>query len=130
MNHSIQAMNQDLSIVTLLLHASFVVQLVVLLLVVISIASWAAIIRKYFALKRMRSLNDEFEREFQKALNIAATSYDTVPIEGVLDQWWRIAVQRSISLTEDEQDQVRRARAGDFTGLWEQASDGSFRRIE
>lgn len=56
--------NQDLSIINLLLHASFVVQLVVALLVGISIASWAAIIRKYFALKRMRSLNDEFEREF------------------------------------------------------------------
>ena len=57
-------MNQDLSIVTLLLHASFVVQLVVLLLVGISVASWAAIFRKFFALKRMRALNDEFEREF------------------------------------------------------------------
>ncbi len=56
--------NQDLSIINLLLHASFVVQLVVALLVGISIASWAAIIRKYFALKRMRALNDEFEREF------------------------------------------------------------------
>ena len=57
-------MNQDLSIINLLLHASFVVQLVVLLLVCISIASWAAIFRKFFALKRMRSLNDDFEREF------------------------------------------------------------------
>ncbi|MDM0112689.1 protein TolQ [Variovorax sp. J22R133] len=57
-------MNQDLSIVSLILHASFVVQLVVLLLVVVSVASWAAIIRKYFALKRTRALNDDFEREF------------------------------------------------------------------
>jgi biopolymer transport protein TolQ len=57
-------MNQDLSIVTLLLHASFVVQLVVLILAGISIASWAAIFRKFFSLKRMRELNDEFEREF------------------------------------------------------------------
>jgi biopolymer transport protein TolQ len=56
--------NQDLSIINLLLHASFVVQLVVALLIGISIASWAAIIRKYFALKRMRSLNEDFEREF------------------------------------------------------------------
>ena len=37
--------NQDLSIINLLLHASFVVQLVVALLIGISIASWAAIIR-------------------------------------------------------------------------------------
>lgn len=57
-------MNQDLSIVTLILHASFVVQLVVLLLIVVSVASWAAIFRKYFSLKRMRLLNDEFERDF------------------------------------------------------------------
>ncbi len=57
-------MNQDLSIITLVLHASFVVQLVMLLLIVVSIASWAAIIRKYFSLRRMRSLNDDFEREF------------------------------------------------------------------
>jgi hypothetical protein len=73
---------------------------------------------------------DDFEREFHDALKVAASSYDTVPIEGVLDQWWRIAVQRSITLTEDEHDHVRRAAAGDFTGLWEQASDGSFRRVE
>ena len=57
-------MNQDLSIVSLLLHASFVVQLVVLLLVVISVASWAAIFRKFGSLKRVNQLNDEFEREF------------------------------------------------------------------
>ena len=57
-------MNQDLSIVTLLLHASFVVQLVVLLLVIISVASWAAIFRKFGAIKRVNQKNDEFEREF------------------------------------------------------------------
>ena len=57
-------MNQDLSIVSLLLHASFVVQLVVLLLAVISIASWTAIIRKFVQLKRIRTLNIDFERGF------------------------------------------------------------------
>jgi hypothetical protein len=39
-------------------------------------------------------------------------------------------VLRSITLPEEEQDQLRRAEAGDFTGLWEQACDGTFRRIE
>ncbi|WP_332774713.1 protein TolQ [Polaromonas sp.] len=57
-------MNQDLSIVSLILNASWVVQLVVLLLVGISIASWAAIFRKIVALKRVQSLNDVFDREF------------------------------------------------------------------
>jgi len=57
-------MNQDLSIVNLLLNASWVVQGVVALLVGVSIASWAAIIRKIMALKKVQSLNDEFDREF------------------------------------------------------------------
>ncbi len=57
-------MNQDLSILQLVLNASWVVQLVMLLLVCVSIASWAAIFRKLFAIKRINRLNDEFEREF------------------------------------------------------------------
>ena len=57
-------MNQDLSIVNLLIHASWVVQAVVALLIGISIASWATIFRKIVALKRAQFLNDEFDREF------------------------------------------------------------------
>ena len=57
-------MNQDMSIVSLILQASIVVQFVMALLACVSVASWAAIIRKFFALRRMRALNDEFEREF------------------------------------------------------------------
>ena len=57
-------MNQDLSIVNLLLNASWVVQGVVLLLVMVSVASWAAIFRKLVALKKVQQLNDEFDREF------------------------------------------------------------------
>ena len=57
-------MNQDLSIVSLILNASWVVQGVVLLLVGVSIASWAAIFRKIVALKRAQLLNDNFDREF------------------------------------------------------------------
>ena len=57
-------MNTDLSIVQLVLGASWVVQLVMLLLIGVSIASWAAIFGKLFSLKRVKSLNDEFERDF------------------------------------------------------------------
>jgi len=57
-------MNQDLSIVSLILNASWVVQAVVALLIGVSIASWAAIFRKIVALKRVQKLNDEFDREF------------------------------------------------------------------
>jgi biopolymer transport protein TolQ len=57
-------MNQDLSILHLVLNASLVVQLVMLLLMVISISSWAAIFRKLFTLKKVNAINDTFEREF------------------------------------------------------------------
>ncbi len=57
-------MNQDLSIIQLVLHASFVVQLVMLLLLAVSIASWAAIFRKIRSLKQVKQLNEDFEREF------------------------------------------------------------------
>ena len=57
-------MNQDFSIVSLLLHASFVVQAVVALLLSVSVISWAAIFRKVFALKRVQRLTEIFERDF------------------------------------------------------------------
>ena len=57
-------MNQNLSIIQLVLHASWIVQVVMLMLVVVSVSSWAAIFRKLFALGRVKALNDKFEREF------------------------------------------------------------------
>ena len=57
-------MNTDMSIVSLVLHASLVVQIVMAILLALSVTSWAAIIRKLGAIKRIRKLNDEFERVF------------------------------------------------------------------
>lgn len=57
-------MNQDLSILHLVLNASFVVQFVMALLLLVSVVSWAAIFRKFFALKRVKALNESFERDF------------------------------------------------------------------
>ena len=57
-------MNNDMSIVSLVLHASFVVQIVMAILLAISVASWAAIIRKLTAIQRIQNLNEAFERDF------------------------------------------------------------------
>ncbi len=57
-------MNQEFSIVHLLLNASWVVQAVVLLLLLVSLLSWTAIFRKLLSLSDVRRLNDAFEREF------------------------------------------------------------------
>ena len=57
-------MTQELSILQLVLNASWMVKLVMLLLLAVSVASWAAIFRKMFALQRMNTLNEDFEKEF------------------------------------------------------------------
>jgi biopolymer transport protein TolQ len=57
-------MNQDLSITSLVLHASPVVQLVMLGLAITSFISWSVIFSKLFGLRRVRASNDEFERDF------------------------------------------------------------------
>jgi len=57
-------MNQDLSILSLVVNASLVVKAVMALLMLVSMASWAAIFRKYFALNKVKAYNEIFEREF------------------------------------------------------------------
>jgi biopolymer transport protein TolQ len=71
-------MNQDFSIVGLVLHASFVVQLVMAGLMVGSLASWTVIFGKLFGLKRIRSANEDFEREFWAGKNINDLYADAV----------------------------------------------------
>jgi len=47
-----------------LLNASWVVQAVVAILLMVSIASWTAIFRKIIAIGRIKDLNETFERDF------------------------------------------------------------------
>ena len=64
-------MTQDFSIVSLVMHASLVVQLVVGGLLLVSLVSWSVIFGKLYGLKRVRGQNDDFERDFWsgKSLN-------------------------------------------------------------
>jgi biopolymer transport protein TolQ len=57
-------MNQDLSIVNLVLHASLVVQLVVAGLLLVSLASWALIFSKLTGLNKVKAANEAFEQDF------------------------------------------------------------------
>ncbi|MEO8080350.1 MAG: protein TolQ [Caldimonas sp.] len=63
-------MNQDFSIVTLVLQASTVVQLVMAGLMLASLASWTVIFGKLFGLRRVKASNDDFEREFWTGRNL------------------------------------------------------------
>ena len=55
---------QDLSILELVAHASLVVKLVMLLLLIVSFQSWYWIFRKGFAIRDCRKHTTDFEREF------------------------------------------------------------------
>ena len=82
-------MNQDMSIVQLLLNASWVVQAVVLILMLVSVMSWAAIFRKLLSLKEVKKLNEEFEREFWsgKSLNeLFAGAQQNVKMSGPMER--------------------------------------------
>lgn len=56
--------SQDMSFVTLVTEASFVVQIVMLILVMVSLVSWANIFKKWVVLGRARKLSNKFEEEF------------------------------------------------------------------
>jgi len=82
-------MNQDFSITTLVLHASFVVQLVMAGLLVASLASWTVIFGKLFGLRRVRGRNEAFEREFWSGKSLSEMNQavgnkaETAPIERI-----------------------------------------------
>ena len=117
-------MNQDLSILHLVLNASLVVQLVMLLLVVVSVSSWAAIFRKLFALNRVKGLNDAFEREFWSGTSVndlfaAATknAKNSGPMERIFASGMREFQklrERRIADTPTLMDGARRAMRASF----------------
>jgi biopolymer transport protein TolQ len=55
---------QDLDIFTLILHASIVVKVVMLLLLVVSFMSWMFIFQKWFSIRRADRQAEDFEKEF------------------------------------------------------------------
>ncbi len=82
-------MNQDLSIITLVLQASLVVQVVMAGLMVVSVASWTVIFGKLFGLARVRRGNEGFEREFWSGRSLTEMNQEvtgkavTAPMERI-----------------------------------------------
>jgi biopolymer transport protein TolQ len=81
--------NVDLSITALVMQASLVVQLVMAGLLLMSLASWTVIFSKLFGLRRVRGVNEAFEREFWSGrslteLNAAVgQKTDSAPMERI-----------------------------------------------
>jgi biopolymer transport protein TolQ len=62
----------DLSILTLITKATLVVQIVMFILLLVSIASWTSIFSKGFAIRRARKETEGFERNFWSGAELSA----------------------------------------------------------
>ena len=63
-------MSEPISILDLIRNASLLVQLVMLLLTVASVASWVLIFQRWFALNRVQREIDDFEEEFWSGIDL------------------------------------------------------------
>lgn len=71
------------------------------------------------------------ETEFRSALELAAQNLDLSGPHAVLAHWQAVAMMAANPLTDEEREQVERAKAGDFSGLltWHQDEKGSWARL-
>jgi biopolymer transport protein TolQ len=83
-------MNADLSMVDLILHASPVVQAVMLILVFASVLSWALILGKSLQLRRARLDAEDFEEDFWGSSDISGTYSQLTMRRGTLSGLERI----------------------------------------
>jgi biopolymer transport protein TolQ len=116
-------MNQDFSIVSLILHASLVVQLVMAGLLIVSLCSWTVIFGKVFGLSRTRKINDDFERDFWAGSNLnalyngAAQRVNGAPLERIFASGMREFMklrERKVVDTSALLDGARRAMRASF----------------
>jgi biopolymer transport protein TolQ len=116
-------MNADMSITSLVLQASLVVQLVMAGLVIASVASWAVIFSKLFGLRRVRGGNEEFEREFWSGRSltemntaIGAKTTATAPMERIFASGMRefLKLREKRLDSQAQLDGARRAMRASF----------------
>jgi hypothetical protein len=67
-----------------------------------------------------------FESELREALARAGADLDLARVDEVMTRWHARACILANPLTDQEQALVKRARAGDFTGLRARDEDGSW----
>src|SRR5579862_3602223 len=88
-------MNQDLSIIELVIHASTVVQIVIGGLLLMSLFSWGLIFSKLGSLSRIKKRNDSFEQDFWSGKNLndlynqASSHTETGPLERLFSSGMR-----------------------------------------
>ncbi len=96
----------QMSLTSLVLQASPIVQIVIALLAVISVASWAVIVRKLVGLRRVRQGNEDFEREFWsgKSLNEMSSTIGSKPQTAPLERIFASGMREFLKLREKRLD--------------------------
>ena len=116
-------MNQDLSIVSLILHASLAVQLVIAGLLLVSLASWSVIFGKLIGLGQIKRRNDAFEAEFWSGKNLndlyqsVGNRADAAPLERIFASGMREFMKLREKRVTDQGallDAARRAMRASF----------------
>ena len=70
--------NTDFSLLSLFIRADLIVKLVMIILIVSSVYSWAVIIEKYRLFKKINKSSEEFEEKFWNSKS-AETFYNSLP---------------------------------------------------
>ena len=117
-------MSHGFSIIDLLLNASWVVQAVVVLLLSVSVISWAAIFRKLMVLRRVKRLTQHFEQQFWSGADLGQlyqealrTAQDGSPMQRIFASGMREFLklrERRIQQTDALLDGARRAMRASY----------------
>jgi biopolymer transport protein TolQ len=97
-------MNQDLSILQLVMQASLVVKLVMAGLVLMSLASWAVIFAKIVGLRRIRSSNEAFEKEFWSGRSLSELHQDARQTPSPMQRLFTSGMKEFLKLREKRLD--------------------------
>jgi len=107
----------DLSILSLVANASFVVQVVMVLLLAVSLMSWYYIFRKWFAIRQARRQTEEFEKTFWSRPDLAAlyqsavnARHETASLERIFEAGFRDFVKLKGQRAADPSELVDGAR--------------------
>ncbi len=116
-------MNQDLSIISLIAHASLTVQLVIAALLLVSLASWSVIFSKLISLGRIKASNESFEQEFWSGKNLndlfnsVSNRADGAPLERIFASGMREFLklrEKRVTETSGLLDGARRAMRASY----------------
>ncbi|MEJ3959463.1 protein TolQ [Brachymonas sp. G13] len=100
-------MNNDMNILQLVLNASWIVQAVMAMLLVISVASWAAIFAKIGQLRRSRTQNAEFDRDFWSGKGLQelhAAASQNAKLAGPLERMFASGMREFLKQRERQVD--------------------------